>query len=211
MTEIPSVRMLEGGARDALAQYTDPSGPFAWWTYDRLGDPHELTPLDCLAPALLDARLDRKTVVAMFANADTPEKRLLNKLQQVLDHPDSTTAHFEDLDLGDAANAWGAVNAALRASNYVASVKTTKVTKVLHRKRPALVPIFDSKVAAFYGCTRRKPSCFWPIIRGDLRETKELLDDVRSIHTTFDGRPMARLRALDIIVWMHQTQRQRGA
>jgi hypothetical protein len=199
-----TVRSLASTAEEALRRYTDPAGRFAWHTYDRLGDPDVLQPPDCLAPALLDAPLKRATVVAMFGSGDSPEAALLTELQAVLDHPKSKDARFEELDLDDESNPWGAVRRALRASDTTPGVKATKVTKILHRKRSDLVPIFDSRVAAFYGRSRSRPWELWPVLQADVGDNADWLDSLRNDYRTFDDRPMSRLRALDIIVWMHR-------
>lgn len=200
---MPTVRELEG--EWALHRYTDASGAYAWNAYDRQGDVRALTPTDCLAPALLDAPVSGRTVIAMFGEAHTAAHELRSALQAVLDHPDSRTGSFEELDLEDGHGAWGAVRAALRASDAVAGIKASKVTKILHRKRPRLVPIFDSKVAAFYGVTTRQPWNLWPILQAELQEHGDWIDEVRTPYRTPDDRPMSRPRALDIIVWMHMT------
>ena len=44
----------------------------------------------------------------------------------------------------------------LQACEWTIGLAASKVTKMLHRKRPSFVPIFDSKVAAFYGATARR-------------------------------------------------------
>jgi hypothetical protein len=82
------------------------------------------------------------------------------------------------------------------------------VTKILHRKRPELVPINDTLVRAFYGAKNSYASLF-KAIRADVtnEETQALLDKCREGRRTTDGRDMSRLRALDIIVWMHMKDR----
>ena len=181
-----TVRSIDD-ARSHLERYTDPAGRFAWHTYDRQGDSASLEPIDCLAPALLDARVDGRTVVAMFAQDDSPERILLEALQAVLSHNESSLAQFEVQDLGADTGAWATVRAALRASNNVGGIKASKVTKMLHRKRPNLVPIFDSEVAAYYGVTPRRPWDLWPILQDELRRHGQWLDELRAPHQTPDA------------------------
>jgi hypothetical protein len=68
-------------------------------------------------------------------------------------------------------------------------LKAAMVTKMLHRKRPQFVPIFGSKVAAFYGATSSRPWRLWPALQADVRSATDLLDDLRAGVTTPDPRP----------------------
>lgn len=50
---------------------------------------------------------------------------------------------------------------------------------MVHRKRPHLVPIFDSKVAAFYATTARTPWVLRPRLQHDIRATTDQIDEFR--------------------------------
>ena len=169
--------------------------------YDRLGDASSLEPTDVLAPALLDAPIRGVTVIEMFADGSGAPQSLLAALRAVVESSQCQTAHFEELDLED--ETWRMVRSALIASEDVRGIAASKVTKILHRKLPDLVPIFDSKVAAYYGCSPRRPREFWPVLQQDVVDSTSLLDDLRSAFRTPDGRPLGRLRTLDIVVWEH--------
>jgi hypothetical protein len=80
----------------------------------------------------------------------------------------------------------------------------SKVTKMVHRKRPHLVPIFDSKVAAFYATNAGAPWILWPRLQQDIRATTEQIDALRRGRSTPDGRRLSRLRTVDIVIWEHQ-------
>jgi hypothetical protein len=73
----------------------------------------------------------------------------------------------------------------------------------LHRKRPELVPIFDSRVASFYGCSTRLPWKFWPVLQADVRTNDGWLQTMAGLIRTPDGRELSVLRTLDIVVWEH--------
>lgn len=92
---------------------------------------------------------------------------------------------------------------ALVACESTPDIKAVKVTKILHRKRPALVPIFDSRVAAFYGVSRNKPWDFWPVIQKEVLQHADWLHHLTRDTLTPDGRPVTELRVLDIVVWEH--------
>lgn len=172
-----SVAQLESCAAPHLQHYTDEDGNRAFQTYDRAGDPHHLEPTDLLAPALLDAPVRGSHVIAMH-QLDGPYRQLRDAMARVLSDPSTADARFEDQDLAADAGPWARVRAALVASNATSGIKASKVTKILHRKCPALVPIFDSKVAGFYGVDRTRPSLLWPILQEELRVHGEWLREL---------------------------------
>jgi hypothetical protein len=112
---------------------------------------------------------------------------------------------------------WGLVDAAIVASGAadgvgVPGLKAVAVTKILHRKRPNLVPIFDSQIYRFYfgtlpvvGAYRDPPRQLWPVLQSDLRKNKAWIAELSSSSRTPDGRGVSVLRAADIIIWEHQT------
>lgn len=198
-----SISDLAGCARRHLDHYTDPAGLRAFWTYDRQGAADVVEPVDALAPALLDAPVHRSVVVAMFAAEASPAADLRQAMQRLLDETAGDEPRFEDLDLDDESGQWQLVRDVLRCTNGVRGVRASKATKMLHRKRPLFVPIFDSKVAAFYGVRPAKPWDLWPVLQADLREAMPLIAALAAGVRTPDGRALAPLRALDIAVWEH--------
>lgn len=210
---MPSILDLTGCAQTHLDHYVDPASRRAWHTYDRVGDPRRFEPADALAPALLDAPLRRADVVGLFADPhtlDVPDSRdhalaeLRSAIDAVLELTTVEGPRFVDLGLDDPSGAWPLIERALVASNDTPRIKASKVTKMLHRKRPELVPIFDSKVAAYYGVRTRTPSRLWPLLHADLMKADRLLTELAGDYHTSDGRPMTMLRAADIIIWEHQ-------
>lgn len=197
-----SVADLTSCATSHLDHYLDPAGPRAFHAYDLLGDEHRLEPGDLLAPALLDAPLRGAHVIAMH-RPDGPYAHLRVALQGVLDDLDGRTARFEDQDLEAAGGPWSRVKEALVASDSTPDIKASKVTKILHRKRPNLVPIFDSRVSAYYGVSTRAPWLFWPVLQADVLKQRTWLDELTAGRETPDRRPLSVLRAVDIVVWEH--------
>jgi hypothetical protein len=141
-------------------------------------------------------------VIAMFQPAG-PYRALLDEMQAVLDDDESRTARFEDQDFDAPGGPWALVAAALRASNDTPQLKASTVTKILHRKRPQLVPIFDRRVAAVYGVKPRTPWRLWEPLRDDLIANSSWLTLLAAAHQTPDGRQLTALRALDIVLWEH--------
>jgi hypothetical protein len=79
------------------------------------------------------------------------------------------------------------------------------VTKILHRKRPDLVPLIDRRIRTFYfGKNSGSDLNLLRLIHNDLQshETTTLLDEWKKKFILANNLKMSRLRALDIIVWM---------
>ena len=90
-------------------------------------------------------------------------------------------------------------------------VRGTIISKVLHRKRPDLVPLYDSRIFESYtapGALPRAHDRGWQDFMGALLQ--QMREDLRAEAAAFDaleklgieaGAPMTRLRALDVLVW----------
>lgn len=146
----------------------------------RSGSRTLLEPVDALAPALLDAPVRRELVVKLFGSDAEPYGQLRQAMQLLLNETAESEPHFESLDLDDESGPWMLVRRVLQAADGARGLKARMVTKMLHRKRPLFVPIFDSKVAAFYGATSSRPWRLWPALQADVRGATDLLDDLRA-------------------------------
>ena len=90
-------------------------------------------------------------------------------------------------------------------------IRGTIVSKVLHRKRPDLVPLYDSRIFEAYtapGALPRSTDRAWADFIADL--CRQMRDDLRAEADAFEaleqlaaesGAPVTRLRILDILVW----------
>ena len=139
-------------------------------------------------------------------------------MQAVLDAEGSDTADFLTVDLDDPPPAWAAVDAAVAACRTAAAnvpwFKESSLTKTLHRKRPQLVPIFDSAVYLFYfGRSPRfsrwsehtaAARALWRRQQRDLLSNHSWIADLAQDVPTPDGRRVTVLRAADIVIWEHQ-------
>ena len=96
----------------------------------------------------------------------------------------------------------------------VPGIKNAKATKLLHLKRPGLVPIIDSVATNAYAVTAqnmaakfvRKEPMYWAAVWRDARSNAEALEGIRA-DLARRGRPQALvarlplLRLHDILVW----------
>lgn len=198
-------------AETLLEEYIGPrrrGHRYAYPHYDGLvtnGDPTALCTGDLLAPSLLGAPVDLDRMATLTA--------LMPLLQRGLGKlPPSATLVGAGPDLlVEIAALYDPLD---DPSVSDRDLKGSLLAKVLHRKRPALIPLFDSRVRDFY----RSEGAVPPVPRGarTFREYMELLlpiiqEDLREHAEEFarlaaaappDGPPLTPLRVLDIIVWM---------
>jgi hypothetical protein len=184
---------------DVLLDYIDVRNGFAFPSYDRLvtNGSAELVDADLLAPALIGAEVDRGRFALL--------REMLPALTGVATLPQVA---IEDAD-GAAIDAVADLFAVLDEAPYAGKgVRGTILSKVLHRKRPDLVPLYDSRIFESYtapGAIPRAAHRSW-------REFLQLLcsqmrDDLRAEQAAFDelvqiaGGELTRLRILDILVW----------
>ena len=132
---------------------------------------------------------------------------LRDAMQAVLDDETCRTARFEDIDLEDPDGPWALVRAALKATDAASNIKASKVTKILHRKRPDLVPIFDSRLADFYETSPKTPWLYWPKFQTDVHANRDWLSSLAATVTTsrWTQSPVSDPPA-DIIAWTHKEE-----
>ena len=150
-----SIDGLRGCAARHLSDYTDPGGRRAFRTYDRQGDPTPLTPLDCLAPALLSVRIGWRQVTPLFqpSGPGAAIMRPCKRYWMTANAPrpaSSTPISLTTAARGRSSTRPSVPPVASEKITLCPGLKAVAVTKILHRKRPALVPIFDRWVYKFY-------------------------------------------------------------
>jgi len=204
-------------AKDLVETYCSPGEPYGWPLYDDDPAPGILTGVDLASPALVSYPIPR-ACLNMMGQDGTEYHALFQTMKRFVETPASTPTSFYDLpeelltagenrQVGDPKEGpkdWQDLISALDAVHGCKDLWSPAVTKILHRKRPDLVPISDSRVQDFYGA-RRDYSKLFTAIHADLHfeDTNEWLAGLAADHVTPSGRPMTVLRALDIIVWMH--------
>ena len=167
-------------------------------------------PLDALAPALLDAPLKREEVNRMFSGIEEdPYNSLRVAMQRCLKELvifSSENGHdldFADAEISKSEGPWSVVRACYIASEKTHNIAASKVSKMLHRKQPAFIPIIDSKLVSFYGLTMKEPRKYWTALQTDFRANREFLENLGRGITTSEGRQISSLRVADIVIWEH--------
>lgn len=195
----------DGDADELLLAYIAGNDIYAYPAYDTLvtNGSTQLVTGDLLAPTLLDAHVDfpRFTVL----------RRLLPVLNERIGALPATPLEDTDDDgLAAVARLFGVLDGA--GSGPVTGVRGSIVSKVLHRKRPDLIPLYDSRVWTAYtagGAIARTNQRTWEefiaqlcrVMRADLRAEADRFGELQEL-AAGNGAQLSRLRILDILVWM---------
>lgn len=207
--------------REWVAAYTDvgknQSGVsgYAFPAYDRFdggpGDPARLTDGDLLAPTLLNVKVKIRSFYGLEAVRTTLENALSD---EALATP--LAEQTED----EVRRTVPALYAVLDGEHRPWGIKGTKLSKVMHRKRPEAVVLHDRWVQACYlgdgapvpGARSRRSwgeymSLLTLAVRADLRDQAEVLDSIAQVAPE----DITRVRLLDIIAWHAQGRDLVGA
>lgn len=185
-----------------LLDYLDPRNGYAYPAYDRLvtNGTTELVDADLLAPVLMGVDLDR----ARFSLL----REMLPALEGVAELPPVPLQDADDDHVLCVAGIFGMLDEPRYAGR---GVRGTIVSKVLHRKRPDLVPLYDSRIFEAYtapGAVPRASHRSWQAfmallctqMRADLQAEQAAFDTLEQIAADHEA-PVSRLRILDILVW----------
>jgi hypothetical protein len=185
-----------------LLDYLDPRNGYAYPAYDRLhtNGSTQLVDGDLLAPALMGVDLDR----ARFGLL----REMLPALEGVAELPEVSLQDADDDHVLCVAGIFGMLDEPRYAGR---GVRGTIVSKVLHRKRPDLVPLYDSRIFQAYtapGAVPRATDRSWQNfmallcmqMREDLRTQSDAFDELVRLAEEQEA-PVTRLRILDILVW----------
>ena len=189
---------------ELLLAYLDPTAGYAWPSYDELvtnGGP-ELVDGDLLAPVLMGVHLDQ----ARFSLL----KAMLPDLQAALAAlPPTALPDTDDAGIELVAQCFADLDHPRYAEQRV---RGTILSKVLHRKRPDLVPLYDSRIWTAYtahGAVPRSGRRTWvefmtllcAQMREELRTEREEMSRLVDV-AAGAGATLTPLRLLDILVWM---------
>lgn len=186
-----------------LGDYLNPTYAYGWPGYDTLvtNGAATLVTGDLLAPTLLEAHVDPARFGALA--------EMLPQLEGVGALPPGPLAEASDDDVARVA----ALFAVLDAEHYRRrGIRGTIVSKVLHRKRPDLIPLYDSRIDAGYRASGRiphDPTRSWVafmdllcrLMREDLQREADGFADLVAFAAE-KGAALSPLRVLDILVWM---------
>ena len=185
-----------------LLDYLDPRNGYAYPSYDTLvtNGSSQLVDGDLLAPALMGVDLDRARFRLL--------RDMLPALEAVADLPPVALQDADDDHVLCVAGIFGMLDEPRYAGR---GVRGTIVSKVLHRKRPDLVPLYDSRIFEAYtapGAIPRATDRSWQQfmallcmqMRADLRAEAAAFAELEKLAADQEA-PVTQLRILDILVW----------
>lgn len=185
-----------------LLDYLDVRNGYAYPAYDTLetNGSAQLVDGDLLAPALIGAHIDSSRFALL--------REMLPALEIVADLPEVALQDADEDHVMCVAGLFGILDEPRYAGR---GVRGTIVSKVLHRKRPELVPIYDSRIFEAYtapGVIARATDRSWQQFMALL--CMQMRDDLQAEASAFaalqalaaaEGTPVTQLRILDILVW----------
>lgn len=201
-----SIVDLSDFAGSFLADYCDPASRYAWPHYDTDRCPEELLAIDLLAPAFLSYPIRRDYFEPMLQTEVEGNcyAELFHAMRAVVAATDREVDTFEALwspeETAAGDSKWSLVLRAVEASWKCRGLTSVAVTKILHRKRPHLVPLVDSRVREFYGVD--STADLMARIHADVSQHGSDLRSWAEPYQLPTGQPMSPLRALDIVIWM---------
>lgn len=189
---------------DLLLAYVEPDGAYAYPAYDTLvtNGSAELVDGDLLAPSLLGAHVDYARFVLL--------KRMLPSICDAMAAlPPTPLEETDDAGIAAVARCFAVLDEPIYTR---AGARGTIVSKVLHRKRPDLIPLYDSRIWTAYtvsGAIGRGSHRPWVEVmqalchsmRADLRHNAAEFAALRKAAAAH-GADVTPLRILDILVWM---------
>ncbi len=204
---VPVLRLCAGTlevehADQLLLDHLDPRNGYSVIAYDRLvtnGGP-ALVDGDLLAPNLIGAEVDRGRFLLL--------RELMPRLTGIAGLPSVALQDADDAVLDQVAALFAVLDDAPYAGR---GVRGTILSKVLHRKRPDLVPLYDSRIFEAYtapGAIERSAHRSWGEsmtlllhqMRADLLAEQAAFDALVAVAGAA-GTPLSRLRILDILIW----------
>lgn len=159
------------------------------------GDPNTLEPSIWGIPSLLNAAVPSSALqqldAAYIARAETALMSVPHEWRLEEDDPDGSRRK--------------AVRNLLTVITEPDGIAQAIATKVLHKKRPLLIPIVDSVIAGFYDVDRPTDLIFDPF-RDDLLRNRAILAHLASVVTAAAGLEVSSLRALELSIWLTSAQ-----
>lgn len=161
---------------------------------------NEITSLDLGVTSLLGAPIGRgKALVNLYDNGEA-KWRLINSLLG------KVSAEWKLADHG-AGTYKESVTRLLAELLRVDGIGPAIATKLLHKKRPTLIPIVDSVILEFYECRRKLPEHVSEVVfgpfRDDLRNNAASLAKIKDALESQPETPkLSNVRIMELAIWI---------
>jgi Family of unknown function (DUF6308) len=180
---------------------------YAYRTYDCIpaSDGPQFSDLDLLVTAGLNARIDMATFVRLRSFADRAAGHLdaAHQLQ-----PDFLQLHREEVgdEPAEGSAGWYLFEA-WRQGMATPGLRVARVHKMLHHKRPWLVPLLDNKTVKPIRAVAKAKACgSWQLIHDEIHAHADhfqaFADEFDKLVNGINDVPLSWLRLYDILVWM---------
>ena len=152
---------------------------------------HRFTTADLAALSLLGVPVSGAAALSLLDNREGRWSYLLSDIG-VTDDPSSPAGRQQLTDSASpASRLWSAVNA-------VPTMGPTRTRKLLARKRPKLLPVYDSVVEVAVA-----PGAHWWKIIAEFFSDQARVDALQRVrHEAGAGDVLSALRTLDVVLWM---------
>ena len=204
---LPPLRLCGGTLEvehpdQVLLDHLDTRNSWSFPAYDRLvtNGSAVLVDGDLLAPVLIGTAVDRDRFLLL--------RELMPRIAGVADLPPAALQDAGDDVLAQVAELFSVLDDAPYAGR---GVRGTILSKVLHRKRPDLVPLYDSRIFECYtaaGVVERSAARSWRDFMGLLlrqmrAELRAEAAGLAALERVAEGAgaQLTRLRILDVLVW----------
>jgi len=193
---------------DAFAPHAVPR--YAYRTYDCVpaSDGPCFSDLDLLVTAGLNARIDMTTFARLRSFADRAADHLDAARQM---QPDFLRLHRDEIgdDPSPESAGWH-LSEAWRQGMATPGLGIARVHKMLHHKRPRLVPLLDNETVKPIRAAADARACgSWQLIYDEIHAHAEyfqtLADEFGKLADGIDDVSLSWLRLYDILVWMKVT------
>lgn len=180
-----------GSCAQLVGMFYDDEGPFSGRTFLSLepNEPHSIGAADLLAVTTMDEAYGPRAMRLLL------ESELRSAVEEHL------KVIPDDLDLWDAPDLASATEL-WRLLDGLPYVGATKASKLMARKRPRLIPVYDSIVGSTIATADRYWDVFAEFLRVD--HNRERIDAMRPEGLTEDELPA--LRILDTLIWMRHSR-----
>ncbi len=171
--------------------------------------PDEFTSADLLSTGLLSVHVPGKAIVQILERAREELNGLLTQLPADVDLHDLSDSGFTRY-LGDTSSPgyllWDAIRG--NTAKQPVGMGPTLTSKLLARKRPRLIPVWDSKIESARGLTGSRNHWVWmrQILQGDGGRLARRLERIREDSGQIG---LSLLRTFDIAVWHAATNPHR--